>query len=60
MTFPRARESIDSTYTIIPGKVLAYLKLYEAAGLSVQKRHLGRLLGYCYSEIGVLNQIVHL
>jgi hypothetical protein len=47
-------------YTIIPGQVAAYLKLYEAEGFAIQKEHLGRLLGYFYSEIGVVNQIVHL
>lgn len=48
------------TYTTHPGKWRDYLNLYEAEGLAVQKRILGRMVGYYYSEIGELNQIVHL
>lgn len=48
------------TYTTHPGKWRDYLALYEAEGLQVQKRILGRMVGYYYCEIGVLNQIVHL
>lgn len=48
------------TYTLHPGKVGPYLKLYEAEGLAVQSRILGRLLGYYSTEIGDVNQVVHL
>ena len=48
------------TYTTHPGKWRDYLMLYEAQGLEVQRRILGRMVGYYYSEIGGLNQIVHL
>lgn len=48
------------TYTAHPGKWRDYLKLYEAEGLEVQKRILGRMVGYYTSEVGTLNQIVHL
>lgn len=48
------------TYAIVPGKLGAYLALYEAEGLEVQAGHLGRLLGYYTSDIGPLNQVVHL
>lgn len=48
------------TYTIKPGMVPAYLKLYEAEGLNVQSRHLGKPIGYYSSEIGELSQIVHM
>ena len=47
------------TYDIQPGRIPAYLALYEAEGLEVQRTHLGRLLGYYSSEFGTLNQIVH-
>lgn len=47
-------------YTIKPGKVAEYLTLYQAEGLAVQSRHLGRPIGYYSSEIGELNQIVHM
>ncbi|MEJ8815691.1 NIPSNAP family protein [Variovorax ureilyticus] len=48
------------TYTTHPGKVREYLALYEAEGLAVQLRMLGRLVGYYQSEVGELNQVVHL
>jgi NIPSNAP len=48
------------TYTTQPGKLGEYLALYEAEGLAVQKRILGRMVGYYRSEIGALNQVVHL
>lgn len=48
------------TYTTHPGKLGEYLALYEAEGLAVQKRVLGRMVGYYRSEIGALNQVVHL
>ena len=48
------------TYTIVPGRVAAYLALYESEGLPIQKRHLGNPIGYFTTEIGELNQVVHL
>lgn len=48
------------TYTTHPGKVRDYLSLYETEGWAIQKRILGRLVGYYRSEVGDLNQIVHL
>ncbi len=48
------------TYTAHPGKWRDYLRLYEAEGLEVQKRILGRMVGYYSTELGELNQIVHL
>lgn len=50
----------ERTYTTHPGKWRDYLQLYEAEGLEPQKRILGRMVGYYTSEIGELNQIVHL
>ncbi|CAM2188026.1 NIPSNAP protein [Paraburkholderia sacchari] len=47
-------------YTTLPGKWRDYLALYEAEGLAIQKRILGRMVGYYTSEIGGLNQIVHM
>lgn len=37
-----------------------YLRIYETEGLVVQKPILGGLLGYFHTEIGTLNQLVHL
>jgi len=48
------------TYTTHPGKWRDYLALYEAEGLEIQKRILGRMVGYYRSETGTLSQIVHL
>jgi hypothetical protein len=48
------------TYIAHPGKIREYLALYEAEGMAVQKRILGRMVGYYTSDIGELNQIVHL
>jgi hypothetical protein len=48
------------TYTTYPGKWRDYLALYEAEGLEIQKRILGRMVGYYRSEGGILNQIVHM
>jgi hypothetical protein len=48
------------TYTVKPGKTAEYLRLYQSQGLAVQSHHLGRLLGYYESEVGNLNQIIHM
>jgi len=48
------------TYTIKPGKMADFLALYEREGFAVQKRHLGEPVGYFVSEIGDLNQVVHI
>ena len=48
------------TYTFKPGLLPAFMALYEAEGVEVQKRVLGNMLGYYTTEIGMLNQVVHL
>jgi hypothetical protein len=48
------------TYTMHPLKLGKWLKLYEECGLPVQLRHLGNLIGFFQTEIGPLNQVVHL
>jgi len=48
------------TYTTNPGKARDWLEYYEKNGLPVQKRVLGRLVGFFTTELGPLNQIVHL
>ncbi|MEO8936721.1 MAG: NIPSNAP family protein [Burkholderiaceae bacterium] len=48
------------TYTLYNGKASTFLKLYEEEGLEVQIRILGHLIGYFHTDIGPLNQIVHL
>jgi hypothetical protein len=48
------------TYTTHPGRLRDYLALYEAEGMATQHRILGRMVGYYFSEVGELNQVVHL
>ncbi len=48
------------TYRYKPGTIPQFLALYEAKGLAVQTRILGNLIGYFVTEIGPLNQTVHL
>lgn len=48
------------TYTFHPGKLAEFIRIYEEEGLEVQKRILGNMLGYFTTEIGLLNQVVHL
>lgn len=48
------------TYTLHVGKVPEYLRLYEAEGMAIQTRILGRMVGFFTTEIGPLNQIIHM
>jgi hypothetical protein len=47
------------TYRIKAGAMSAYLKLVEEESIEIQKKYLQGLIGYFSSEIGPLNQIVH-
>jgi hypothetical protein len=46
------------TYTLKPGTVVAWLKKYEAEGLPLQKKHLGRPLGFFTTEFGNVHQVI--
>ena len=48
------------TYTLIPRKLPGYVALFEKLALPVTKRHGLELLGYYTSQIGALNQVVHI
>ena len=48
------------TYTLKPLRTREFLELYERAALPLQKKHLGHLVGFFVSEVGPLNQVVHL
>jgi len=49
------------TYTLHPGKLNDYLRLYESEGWAVQTEHLGAPYGWFVShDIGELNQIIHI
>lgn len=47
-------------YSFAPGKVNAYLDLYEKQGLPLAKEKLGMPLGVFYTEVGQLNTVVSL
>jgi hypothetical protein len=47
-------------YTFAPGKGGEFDRLYQAEGRGVQERYLGAPIGYYYSEIGMLNQVMTL
>ncbi|AYG63682.1 NIPSNAP family protein [Rhizobium jaguaris] len=48
------------TYRLKNGAIPQYLKVVEDEGIAIQKAHLGNLVGYFYSEIGTINEIVHI
>ncbi|MEO8544883.1 MAG: NIPSNAP family protein [Burkholderiaceae bacterium] len=48
------------TYVLHAGKLAAFLDGMEKEGLAIERPILGRLLGYYSSEIGTLNQVIHL
>lgn len=50
----------ERIYTLHPGKVPEYLRLYEAEGLAIQQPILGQMIGWYFTDFGPLNQIVHM
>lgn len=48
------------TYTLKPLRTAEFLQLYERAALPLQLKYLGHLIGFYVSEVGPLNQVVHL
>ena len=50
----------ERIYDLHPGKLAEYKRLVETEGIAIQRPILGRLIGYFHTEIGELNQIVHL
>jgi len=48
------------TYQLKNGSLPIYLKAVEQTGIAIQQKHLGRLIGYYSSEIGAINEIVHI
>lgn len=48
------------TYTLKHGAIASYLDLYQAEALPLQIKHLGHCLGWFVSDIGPLNQVIHL
>lgn len=50
----------ERIYTLQPGKAAEYLRAYEAEGLAIQRPILGRMIGFFSTDIGPLNQVIHL
>lgn len=50
----------ERIYTCHCGKAQQYVQLYDAEGFAIQRPILGHLVGYFTTEIGTLNQLVHL
>ncbi len=48
------------TYTVKPGKLAAYVKLYEEKGWPLQQKYLGTCLGWYTVAEGTLNTVVHM
>jgi hypothetical protein len=50
----------ERIYTCHAGQARRYVEMYEAEGLAIQRPILGSLVGYFTTELGPLNQVVHL
>lgn len=48
------------TYTLKPLRTAEFIRLYEELALPLQQQYLGHLVGFFTSEVGTLNQVVHL
>jgi len=48
------------TYELKPGTANTYAALYLEEGFAIQKSHLGEPVGYYVSEVGDLNQVIHM
>jgi len=48
------------TYELKPGTVNSYAERYLEEGFAIQKSHLGEPVGYYVSEVGELNQVIHM
>lgn len=50
----------ERIYCLYPKKVGEFLKIYEEQGLEVHRKILGNMIGYFTTDVGRLNQVVHL
>jgi hypothetical protein len=50
----------ERIYTLQPGRTVDFFRLYEEEALAIQLKHLGTMVDYYSSEIGTLNQVIHL
>lgn len=47
-------------YDLVTGGVQRFLEAYRSHGYAIQRLHLGEPVGWYTTEVGALNQIVHL
>lgn len=50
----------ERSYAIHPAHVKDYLDLYVAEGMAIQVGHLGHLIGWFTTDIGTVNEVVHM
>ena len=50
----------ERIYTLHVHKVPAFLEIYEREALPVITRHLGNMVGFYITEVGMQNMIVHI
>ena len=50
----------ERIYTVHTGRLPEYVKLYDTEGRAIQWGHLGEPIGWFTTEIGPLNQAIHL
>lgn len=48
------------TYRLKTGTTPEYIRRVQTQGIEIQKRHLGNLIGYFTTELGPLNQVIHI
>ena len=48
------------TYVLHPGQQGKFLALMEREGIALERAILGRMLGFYTSDIGTLNEVVHM
>ena len=48
------------TYTLYPGKQAEFVKAYIEFGLKSQTAILGNMVGWYTTEVGELNQVIHM
>ncbi|WP_454874043.1 NIPSNAP family protein [Paraburkholderia xenovorans] len=50
----------ERTYDLQSGRLGEYIELIQNEGIAIQRPILGRLIGYFHTDLGPLNQIVHI
>lgn len=48
------------TYVLHPGQQGAFLAAMEEEGIAIERSILGQMVGFYTSEIGTLNQVIHM